>query len=132
MHFRFEDDLRSRLDEIHAGVFDHLDALDHLPKEVAIEVFRTLLAHACQSQHIGNTQAARDAISRIPEHYRLKVLPDIAASTLDLRDEWEYRRLLEIAHDMVPQLLGGFVALGSAATDEAIREAATDFCKDKD
>jgi hypothetical protein len=127
MNSPFLDQLWKRLDAVAPGVHDRLEELDRLSEAVGEQAVRILLQQACQSQHVGNIQAAKDAIARIPEPWLLTMLEKTIDESLDLGDEWEYRRLLEVLRDNVPELLSIYIGRGLSSKDLEIREAANEF-----
>ncbi len=56
-------------------------------------------------------------------------IESIAIESLNLTDDWEYRRLLELAEGLSPELLQLFVGMGRESENPEIREAAEDFTK---
>jgi hypothetical protein len=59
----------------------------------------------------------------LPRALVLEHLERVAASALDLTDEWEYRRRLELAELLDVEL----VRVGLASNDPDLREAAEDW-----
>lgn len=127
MNSPFSMQLSSMLTSIHPLAYERLEQLDHLPEKTKEKVVGLLLQGACQSQHIGNIQAARDAIARIPRDWLRKVLPQSIEKNVNVEDEWEYRRLLELLKETAPDLMLSFVDHGLASKDPALHEAAEDF-----
>jgi hypothetical protein len=54
-------------------------------------------------------------------------IEQVAMAALGLADDWEYRRLLELADLFDPGLLQRFVSLGLGTPDPDVNEAAEDF-----
>ena len=123
----FIDALNRKLESIYPDVSNRLHRLDELPDLIQQEVVAGLLSHACQSQHVGNILAAKDAIATIPRQCVSRVLDAAIHKGVDLADEWEYRRLLEVLREMQSDRLKTFIALGLTSDDVEIREAAEDF-----
>jgi hypothetical protein len=48
-------------------------------------------------------------------------------SSIDVEDDWEYRRLVELVEECMPQALKIFIALGYKSKNDEIREAAIEF-----
>ena len=93
----------------------------------AEKVVGILLQGACQSQHIGNIQASREALARIPRDWLKSVLIPTISKSLNIEDEWEYRRLLELLKELSPEIMPPFIEQGLASQDLGIHEAAEDF-----
>jgi hypothetical protein len=121
--------LVKRLDAVWPGAFQCLRELDQIPKKSALEVVCILLTNACQSQNEENIRLGREGLEAIPPTWLQTVLPEAIEKSLNLGDEWEYRRLLEVLHDLFPELLPEYVNRGLAAKDAEIRETAEDFIK---
>jgi hypothetical protein len=116
-----------QLDAIVPGVYDRLQELDRLPETSRKAVLGTLLDYACKSQNCANIQPAREAIARIPQRTLTQILEPAINTYLDIDDEWEYRRLLELLKDRDPHLLARYVDRGLVAGNLEVREAAQDF-----
>jgi hypothetical protein len=127
MESPFERALASELDTAYPQVYDRLEALDTLPEDVAGQVICILLTRACQSQNVGNIQASRRAIGRIPHRCRLLLLPKVIDQSLTLEDEWEFRRLVELLREIEPSLAAHYVSHGMASGNHEVREAASDY-----
>ncbi len=104
-----------------------LDRVDELPVVAAASVVEKLLNFACQSQHIGNIQAGRQGLLKIPHSRMSGVLKTAVSRVLDLSDEWEYRRLCEFLGLLNSDLLNEYVVAGLASPNDEGREAAEEF-----
>jgi len=121
------DGLNRQLDSLYPNASKQLDRLGELPDAVREDVVASLLKYACQSQHIGNIALARKTLSTIPRPCLSMVLETAIQKNVDLSDEWEYRRLLELLREIESDLLSDFVNRGLASDDLEIRETAGDF-----
>src|SRR6516165_9673291 len=101
--------LEKRLHAVSPGIYQRLPDLDQLPKSKALEVVVILLTNACQSQNEENIRLGRNGLEAIPPSWLQTILPEAIEKSLNLDDEWEYRRLLEVIHDLLPELLPGYV-----------------------
>jgi hypothetical protein len=54
-------------------------------------------------------------------------LQDAIAETIDLANEWEYRRLVELLKELNAELLESYIEYGIAVGSGAIFEAASDM-----
>jgi hypothetical protein len=63
----------------------------------------------------------------MPRDEVLKNIERVAADSLPLGDEWEYRRLLELYQQLDPGLQHRLVEGGLGSDNPEIREAAEDF-----
>jgi hypothetical protein len=92
----FTIDLNAHIDSVYPDASGRLDRIDELPDSAGKRIVNTLLEAACQSQHIGKILAARKALLRLPGPWLARVLHDAIEEVVDLKDEWEYRRLMEL------------------------------------
>lgn len=96
--------------------------MDNLASEL-----RDKLLTACQSSYAPNIIRARDEILSLPREYVLNNISTIATESLNLADEWEFRRLLELYQLLDNELLQGLINIGIASGNEELKEAACDF-----
>lgn len=88
---------------------------------------RAGLALACTPSGIGRILAGREQVLALPRTFVLENIEAESAALLDLDDEWEYRRLLELADLLEPALVQRLVARGLTSRNPEVVEAATDF-----
>jgi hypothetical protein len=115
------------LNQYQPDLWNHLDRVPHLGQPAGREILAGFLRLACQCQHVGNILIGRHGITAVPRPWVREHIEEVAGQTLNLEDEWEYRRLLEVCQMLDPQLLRHFVERGLASPDEYVREAAEDF-----
>ncbi len=98
-----------------------------VPYELARQAIRKLVKQACGSQNAGKILIAREFLSELKSEWLCIQLPDAIACEVDLRDEWEFRRLIELLYLVAPTLLDRYLdeALMSECID--IIEAANDM-----
>jgi hypothetical protein len=82
---------------------------------------------ACQCQHIRTISAGRRAIVDLPRPWVLGNLLRVAGEALNLSDEWEYRRLLEVCELINAGLPAALIHQGRGSVNAEVREAAEDF-----
>ena len=127
MNDRFAIDVRAKVDSVHPDASGRLDRIDELPDSAGKMLVNILLAEACQSQHIGKIMAARKVMLTLPRAWLSRVLQDTIKEVVDLSDEWEYRRLMELLKDLQSNLYKTYIDFGIAAGSGEIFEAATDL-----
>jgi hypothetical protein len=88
---------------------------------------RTSLELACQCQNTRNILRGRAEILSLPRDAVLAQIDRVASEYLDLTDEWEFRRLLEVYKELDKHLLRELVSRGLQSANSEIREAACDF-----
>jgi hypothetical protein len=127
MNDPFAEALSRDLDVIHPGASAHLADIDALPEPVRSRVLDLLLGRACDSQHVGNITAAQEAIARIPKEWLSRNLKSAIVRVIDLADEWQYRRLIEVMATLKSELIGFYIDHGLMSNDASIQEAARDY-----
>jgi hypothetical protein len=91
------------------------------------EALKTSLLLACQPSYIPLIEQGRTEVLALPRIFVLENLESMAATSLDLNDYWEYRRLLELAELLDLAMVQRIVKWGLNSADPDVREAATDF-----
>ena len=127
MNNPFMNDLCRKINSLHPGAVDQLDRIDELPDSTRKMLVNILLKAACQSQNVGNITSARKMMLRIPPAWLASALHDAIEAVVDLNDEWEYRRLIELLKELKSELLIHYLDYGMAVGSSAIYEAAMDM-----
>lgn len=97
------------------------------PDAVADMVIGELLGDACCGQNISPIIISRKWLSMFPTEWISGKIQKLASQYINITDEWEYRRLLELAEIISPKLLVWAIELADESEDLDIKEAATDF-----
>jgi hypothetical protein len=100
----------------------HMALLDQ-----SFDLLRKALGRACQAQHIRNILAGRQQVLALPRAWVLECIERVAAEVLDLNDDWDYLRLLELAELLDAALVQRIVTLGLTSSNPEVREWAEDF-----
>lgn len=95
-----------------------------------VDELRSGLELACQPQNASLIVVGRSRVLELPREWVLDHIEQVAMAALDLSDDWEYRRLLELAEMLDPGLLQRFVSLGLGNPDPDVHEVAEDFKRD--
>lgn len=93
-------------------------------------ILRINLLDACQASYTPNISKARDIILELPREWVLGNIHHIATEILNLSDEWEYRRLLELYQMLDTELLTKLITIGLKSNNPEIKEAAYDFIEE--
>jgi hypothetical protein len=72
---------------------------------------------------------ARDLIRRMPQSWLSRTLPSVVSDAIDLDDEWEYRRWIELLKELRSGLVPHYIAYGMSSKNDDVREAAADYNK---
>jgi hypothetical protein len=91
------------------------------------KLLKESLLDACQASYIPFMEKGRETILELPRGWVLKNIHCMAMEILNLSDEWEYRRLLELYKKLDKNLLINLVNMGLKNDNEDIKEAANDF-----
>jgi hypothetical protein len=124
---RFDSKLNARLEALSPGLSKSLVRLCGIRPGIAHRALGLLLEYACKAQNTGMILSARKAIAEIPSSWLELNLSQVAEEYLDIQDEWEFRRLLELLRFSCPNLLRHFLEVGRASSNPEVREAADDF-----
>lgn len=95
--------------------------------ESSIDALRASVELACQPQNAHRIVAGREQVLAMPRAWVLANIEQVAAEVLDWSDDWEYRRLLELASLLDAQLTQRLVGPRLTSTNPDIREAAEAF-----
>lgn len=123
----FELRLRKALDKVLPDSYDSIENFEKFPHKIGLSILEILIEYACKSQNIALITLARDRIKKIPSRSLFEYLPKAAKGSICIEDEWEYRRLLELVNEAVPQLLEAYIEQGLLSDNDEVQEAATDF-----
>ena len=91
------------------------------------EAMGRALGEGFRAQHVGNITAARGLLLRLSPVWLSSVLQKAIEEVVDLTDEWEYRRLVELLQELKSELWVFYLDYGMASGNAAIHEAAIDF-----
>ena len=95
--------------------------------EPSLDELRAAVQLACQPTHVGRIVAGRARVLAMPREWVLSRIELLAVEALNLSDDWEYRRLLELADSLDPGLVRRLQPIGLASGNPHVREAAEDF-----
>lgn len=108
-------------------LWNNLHRVPGLSASASAEIIAEFVKLACQCQNEGNIVLGRCGIWSLPKDWTVERIKHIAASMLDLNDEWEYRRLLEVYERLDKGLLTQLIDRGLQSKCDEVREAAQDF-----
>jgi hypothetical protein len=96
-------------------------------EDVGVVVLRHVLSAACGCTHAAGIMNARTRIAEIPPEWLLLHVDQAVVGAVNLEDEWDYRRLLEVIERYCPSKLPHYVSVGLQSKDPEILEAAQAF-----
>lgn len=115
------------LNKIEPDIWKHLERIPLLPEETANELLCYFIQLACQPTNIRPITIGRVAISEMPKEWVLYHIEALAEKNLNLNDDWEYRRLVELYSQLDNKLVQRLVVLGLNSSNPYVVEAAEDF-----
>jgi len=120
---------KAELNAIHPNLADDLGQVAGLSEQIGERVMEAILHRGCQAQNERNITLGRMAAAETPHDWFVEHVERTAARVLNLDDDWDYLRLLEMCENIDTELLKRLVARGSTSPDAGVREAAADFAK---
>jgi hypothetical protein len=121
--------MNNKLNSIYFGAGDNIEIIETLPCETGIKLLSVMLSYACQAQNTAIILHARSSIRMLSIDWLIYNLPIASNEGIDFHDEWDYRRLLELISEAVPQLLSWAIDKGINSPNEEVRETAEEFMK---
>ena len=122
---------RSLSDEINrlAGkqVFFDVDRIVGLDQKTGNEVVGCLLSSACQSQNDRPITLGRQYLTMLPKEWVIDRIKEVVTTVLDLNDDWEYRRFLELSEMISIDLLRWAHEKGRGSNNPDVLEAYNDY-----
>jgi hypothetical protein len=129
----FEKMLRNRIEEHHQTTLNGLGQIDKWPPSRSTGILQRVLALACQAQNFHRISEGRMALAAMPRDWLTDNLPLRVSLDLDLDDEWEFRRLLELLEILgmeSTELFRGYLQFGlEVSNNPEVTEAAVEFQK---
>ncbi len=119
--------LIERLEKEIGFSYADISVVDEYPVDVAKAVVKLLVENACQGQNISGIELARNNLKRVKKEWIKKYFFDITKECIDYSDDWEYRRLLELTEDILPELKMDILNVNINSDDEEILEIIEDF-----
>ena len=123
----YEKRIINDIETVQDGSYYNIMNIDKYPKEIACQILQKLLEWACQPQNMTAIVIARKKIREINKDWLREYLLEFTEMCIDLSDEWEYRRLLELVVDVLPEMKVHILELGVDSENEEIREIVEDY-----
>jgi hypothetical protein len=102
------------------------------PTEQRQQLFEDMLRLACESSYVPTIMEAREFLLTLPRGWMLSQMRSAPDSILKSRDEWIWRRFLELAALLNRALTVELARLATSQEDEGIREAGAEFTSNPD
>jgi hypothetical protein len=121
--------LKRRLTAHGEDLWAHPERIVDLDAAAANNTLRYLLELSCRAQHVRNIELARRVLLSMPRPWLLARIDTIAESALDLQDEWQFRRLLELLSLLDSELRRRWAERALKSANPEIEEVGRDFAK---
>lgn len=122
-----EDALKSELLEVFHFRVETLRNIEQYELEHSKKAVAILLKWACYGQNIAGIELGRKKIAEIPKNWLCNHLLEVVKSDFDYADDWNYRRLLELVSEVLPERKDDFVRLNVGTTNADLIEVMDDF-----
>lgn len=122
----------NKIDEIAPGASTKINQIPSLPADLGIEILSIVLSFACQGTNEAVILLARKEFKEIPPEWTIENLDSAVRIGIDMDDEWDYLRLLELLYEsrtIYKNTLNRYIEIGSRSLNKEIQEAAEDFQK---
>ena len=124
----YERELSEEINRI-AGknVFFDTDLIIGLDKKTTDDIVGCLLSFACQSQNDSPITLGRKYLTMLPEEWVIERIINVSPVVLELNDDWEYRRLMELSEIISKDLLRWAHDQGRESDNPDVIEAYNDY-----
>lgn len=115
------------IETVQTGCYSDISNLHEYPTEVACQILLKLVEWACKPQNTTTIMLARQKIDEINKAWLKNVFTNTVKKCIDFSDEWEYRRLLELVMDTIPELRVEVLELCKGSDNDEILEVVADY-----
>lgn len=122
-----KESLQKQLFEKHGFPIDDICRLDQYDCIISKKVLSILLEWACYGQNEAGIMLGRGKIAEIPRDWLKKHLLETINDNFDYWDDWNYRRLMELVVELLPENKNDFLTLNCGTTNPDLREVIDDY-----
>ena len=108
-------------------IYFNADEIKNSSEEISSAIVGELVGWACKPQNIMPISIARDCLKQFPVEWVSSKMKQTALKSIDITDDWDYRRLLELSEMISLDLLKWAITLGEKSDNSDILEAADDY-----
>lgn len=108
-------------------LWNNLERVPHLEPHVGQALLRGFLQLACQCQNISNILSGKQAILSLPCAWVLEHIEDLAEPLLELEDDYEWWRLLEVYDALDKELAKRLAMRAVNHPNHGIKEAGKSY-----
>ena len=110
-------------------IYFNTDMIMKDSEEISTNIVAELIGWACKPQNESTIMIARDCLKQFPIEWVSLRIKQVAIKSIDITDDWEYRRLLELCELISTDLLKWAITLGEKSKNPDIVEAVDDYNK---
>ncbi len=118
---------RDEFEAIAVGLSESFRSVSMLPDPDAERAVQSALRCACCATHARPIVLGREYLAEAERPWLVSRIERIAASSVDMNDDWDFRRLLELYRMLDAGLLARLVEVGLRSSNPGIVEAAQAF-----
>ena len=124
----YEQEIKDHINSIaNSDVYsDHKRILD-LPEDKSEKIICYLLSCACCGQNVHPIMIGREILVSLPKEWICKRIKDLVFKSINIYDDWDYRRFLELSKLISTELLEWAITISNNSQNPDIIEAAEDF-----
>ncbi len=108
-------------------IYFNVDEILKLPDNISSEIVMILLNYGTEASNIAPITISRECLTKFPTDWVTGKIMKSAFKAVNIYDDWDYRRLLEIAELISKELLEWVISIAHYSKDPEIIEAAEDF-----
>lgn len=109
----YEDRLKQELYEVDGFLIEEICNISTYEEQVSEKVLFILLQWACYGQNESGILFGREQIATIPKKWLQGHLLTVVKNDFEYTDDWNYRRLLELVSEQVPELMEDVLLINS-------------------
>lgn len=123
----YEDRLKQELYEVDGFLIEEICNISTYEEQVSEKVLFILLQWACYGQNESGILFGREQIATIPKKWLQGHLLTVVKNDFEYTDDWNYRRLLELVSEQVPELMEDVLLINSDTNNLDLLEVIEDF-----
>lgn len=108
-------------------IYFNSDEIMKSSDEITSKIVGEFVSWACTPTHITPISIARNCLKQFPTEWVSLKIKQTALESMDISDDWDYRRLLELSEIISLDLLNWAIKLNEKSDNLDILEAVDDF-----
>ena len=106
---------------------ENICTLDRYDDSVSEKVLALLLEWACYGQNTAGIVMGREMVAKLPRVWLKEHLLQVVKQGFDYMDDWNYRRLLELTSELLPECIAPLLALAAGTVDPDLKDVIDDY-----